>query len=218
MHYYRSGSAAAAMGPEVADAGWASTSRLIHLSGITPALSATCAALVERLVTERPPEGRPTVVFDVNYRPSLWSRRDAAAPLSRLAGAADIILVGLDEAKTLWGTDRPDAVRALFPDAACLVVKDADVGATCFTAEASTFVPALDVKVVEAVGAGDAFAAGFLSGLLDGRPVRDRLRLGHILAGSTLQSVRDLAAFPVRDECERMLALSEPEWTALRLT
>lgn len=217
VHYYRSGSAAAAMGPETADTVWAIAPRLVHLSGITPALSATCAALVERLLVDRPPQG-PTVVFDVNYRPSLWTRRDAAPVLAGLATAADIVLVGLDEAHALWDTADPAAVRALFPDVPCLVVKDAGVGATCFTADGTTFVPALGVKVVEAVGAGDAFAAGFLSGLLDGKAVRDRLRLGHILAGATLQSVRDLAPFPDRHECARMLAAEESEWTGLRLS
>ena len=214
VHYYRSGSAASAMRPELAGSGALDGARLLHLSGITPALSQECAELVEHLTVGRSPDS-PTVAFDVNYRPALWTADLAARALLPLALACDVVLVGLDEAETLWGVDTPDQVRELFPDVPCLVVKDGANGATCFSADGDYFVPALSVDVKEAVGAGDAFAAGFLSGLLDGRPVRDRLRLGHIMAAVTLQSVRDLTTFPSSEECEHMVAADETAWREL---
>lgn len=214
VHYYRAGSAASAMGPELVGSEVLNGARLLHLSGITPALSPECAGLVERLTVNRDASG-PTVVFDVNYRPALWPESRAADTLLPLARACEVVLVGLDEARTLWGAETPDEVRALFPGTDCLVVKDSSVGATCYSADGTHFVPALKVDVVEAVGAGDAFASGFLSGLLDGRPVRDRLRLGHIMAAVTLRSVRDLTSFPPRPEWERLLLVDDQTWRNL---
>ena len=212
VHYYRKGSAAAATGPAFAEVVRARGARLVHLSGITPALSASCAELVERLLGE--PRG-PLVSFDVNYRPALWEPARAAATLLPLARRADVVLAGRDEAETLWGTAAPDDIRALLPDVPCLVVKDAEHGATCYEGDERTHVPALRIDVVEPVGAGDAFAAGFLSGLIGGRSVRDRLRLGHIAAAAALGCVGDLAVFPPPDVRERMLAVPDQQWPSI---
>ncbi|AAZ54227.1 sugar kinase [Thermobifida fusca] len=214
VYYYRRESAASAIGPRLAERPELRTARLLHLSGITPALSTSCAAFVQRLFVSRPAHG-PLLSFDVNYRPALWPADDAAPVLLDLARAADLVFVGRDEAEQLWQASTADQVRALLPDVPLLVVKDADVGATSYTGARRVFVPAPRVDVVEAVGAGDAFAAGFLSGLLDDRTPEECLRLGHIMAAATLLSVADLAPFPPREARERLLALSPAAWAAL---
>ncbi|MBB6173975.1 2-dehydro-3-deoxygluconokinase [Nocardiopsis mwathae] len=216
VHYYRSGSAASAMGPGLADTPPVAHARVIHLSGITPALSPGCSALVDRLLDRGP--GGARVSFDVNHRPALWPAADAAPVLLGLARRADVVFVGRDEAESLWGTGSADAVRALLPDVALLVVKDADTGATCYGGDrGTTFVPAPAATVVEATGAGDAFAAGFLSGLLDRRPPRDSLRLGHILAAAALRATTDVAVPPPRADRDAMLAADEETWPRMRL-
>ncbi len=83
--------------------------RVIHLSGITPALSDSCLALMDRLV--HAPRGC-TLSFDLNWRPQLWTGRDPAV-LCDLAAAADIVFVGADEAKLVWDVEEPAAIRAL---------------------------------------------------------------------------------------------------------
>jgi 2-dehydro-3-deoxygluconokinase len=215
VHYYRKGSAAAAMGPAFAESVLGRGGRLVHLSGITPVLSSSCAALVERLLAQR--GGGPLVSFDVNYRPALWGPARAGEALLPLARSADVVFAGRDEAETLWGTAGPDDIRALLPDVSCLVIKDAEHGATCYEGDERTFVPALKIDVVEPVGAGDAFAAGFLSGLIDGRSARERLRLGHIAAAAALGCVGDLAAFPSPATRARMLAADDDMWPGLSL-
>lgn len=80
-----------------------------------------------------------------------------------------------------------------------------------------TFVPALDVEVVATIGAGDAFAAGFLSATLRGLPDRARLRHGHLMAAAALTVPGDLAAPPSRDLADRLAALSDEAWGRLRL-
>ncbi|MBM2613986.1 sugar kinase [Actinoplanes sp. LDG1-06] len=183
VYYYRDGSAASRLGPEtvVPDA------RFVHLSGITPALSVSCAALVERLLATR------TCSFDVNYRARLWSPDVAAPVLRALAARAAIVFVGLDEARTLWDVSGPDDVRALLPEPELLVVKDGDVGVTSYGPHGLAFAPAPEVDVVEPVGAGDAYAAGYLAGMLRGWDEHERLKLGHRVAGATLRVTGDVA-------------------------
>ncbi|MFI5663963.1 sugar kinase [Streptomyces sp. NPDC051684] len=191
VHYYRAGSAASRMTAADADRVDLTGVRLLHLTGITPALSEGCADLVDALMTRAADTGT-TVSFDVNHRPALWSSREEAAErLLALARRADVVLVGRDEAETLWSTATADDVRDHLAPHGTLVVKDGDVGATEFAATGSEFVAAPVVDVVEAVGAGDAFAAGYLSGLLDGSSPAERLALGHRLAGRTLRSIED---------------------------
>jgi sugar/nucleoside kinase (ribokinase family) len=188
VYYYRAGSAASRLGPETP----VPPAALTHLSGITPALSGSCAALVDRLLSER------RCSFDVNYRPGLWTVNSAAPALLDLAARASIVFVGLDEAQTLWGVSSAADVRALLPRPSVLVVKDGAVGATSFHPGGTDFVPTPPVEVTEPVGAGDAFAAGYLAGLLRFFPETDRLALGHRVAAAALAVTGDVAALAAR--------------------
>ncbi|UXY29609.1 sugar kinase [Streptomyces sp. HUAS TT20] len=213
--YYRAGSAASAMAPGNVDLAAVRAARVLHLTGITAALSADCLELVRALTA--PGAGRPLVSFDVNHRPGLWRDGAGARVLLELARGADIVFVGEDEADRLWGLHGPDAIRTAFPGPAVLVVKQGAAGATVHDQDTVTFVPALSVDVVAAVGAGDAFAAGFLSATLRGLPVRDRLRHGHLVAAAALTVPGDLALPPARDHAARLAALDEESWGRLRL-
>lgn len=196
VHYYRAGSAASRMTSAAIRAVPLEQARVTHISGITPALSADCAEMIET-VFARTADGAGALSFDVNHRAALWPASVAAPVLLELARRSDIVFVGLDEAQTLWGCEDPDAVRALIPQATHLVVKDGDVGATEFSAAGTVFVPAIRTEVVEAVGAGDAFAAGWLAGLLAGDPAEERLRAGHQRAHLVLQSTDDVVGIGV---------------------
>jgi 2-dehydro-3-deoxygluconokinase len=146
-------------------------------------------------VIDRVSRSDAVLSFDVNHRPSLWQQGAAAPALLALARRCDLVFVGLDEADALWGCDTPAHVRAVLPEPARLVVKDGDIGATEFDtvdgAELTTFVPAIATEVVEPVGAGDAFAAGYLAALLNGADAAARLRAGHERARLVLLSTSD---------------------------
>lgn len=193
--YYRAGSAASRMNPATVARIPLEEADVVHLSGITPALSASCAALVDT-VFERVAASDATLSFDVNYRPSLWQEGAAASVLRTLASRADIVFVGRDEAEALWGCSTADDVRALMPEPGRLVVKDGDIGATEFSADGRVFEPAIPTEVLEAVGAGDAFAAGYLAALLRGENANARLRAGHERARLVLLSTSDFVAEP----------------------
>ncbi|CAL9453515.1 sugar kinase [Streptomyces sp. enrichment culture] len=226
--YYRAGSAASAMTPDGVDLDAVRAGRVLHLSGITAALSAGCLDLMRELTAPRP--ARPLVSFDVNHRPGLWGEGDGHGPevLLELARGADIVFVGDDEAREAWGLHGARAVREALPEPGVVVVKQGKGGAVAFENDTgglpgedadgtATFVRALHVDVVAAVGAGDAFAAGFLSATLRGLPVRDRLRHGHLMAAAALTAPGDLAAPPARAHADRLAALDDAAWGRLRL-
>ncbi|MGW3632607.1 sugar kinase [Streptomyces sp. NPDC005122] len=239
--YYRAGSAASAMSPDNTPRAELDSGRVLHLTGITAALSADCLALLRELTAPRP--SRPLVSFDVNHRAHLWHHPETGRTvLLELARRSDLVFVGEDEAEEAWGvTGGPDAIRAALPEPRVLVVKQGAGGATLFErgsggepggvrgaepggvrdggprADTVTRVPALRVDVVAPVGAGDAFAAGFLSATLRGLPARDRLRHGHLTAAAALTVPGDLATPPSRDHADRLAALDDEAWGTLRL-
>ncbi|GHE04328.1 carbohydrate kinase [Streptomyces alanosinicus] len=215
--YYRAGSAASAMSVANVDLAAVRAGRVLHLSGITAALSAECRELLRELTAPRP--GRPLLSFDVNHRPGLWRGAEGPALLLDLARRADLVFVGEDEAAQAWGiTGGPRAIRQALPEPGVLVVKQGAKGATAFASgRPSTAEPALRVDVVAATGAGDAFAAGFLSATLRGLPPSARLRHGHLFAAAALTAPGDLAAPPARDHADRLTALDDTAWGRLRL-
>ncbi|MFE0699603.1 sugar kinase [Streptomyces sp. NPDC058872] len=219
--YYRAGSAASAMSPATVPYDAVAGARILHLTGITAALSADCLALVRELTAPRP--DRPLVSFDVNHRPTLWRSGRAPEVLLALARRADLVFVGADEAERLWGTGDPAAVRALLAEPEVLVVKRGGAEAVAFRRRVApgrddvTAVPAPRVEVVAPVGAGDAFAAGFLSATLRGLDATARLRHGHLAAAAALTVPGDFAAPPRRDRADRLAALDGAAWGTLHL-
>lgn len=207
VQYHRAGSAASAVSSPSPE--WlAARPRIVHVTGITPALSDGCAALVEAVVVDRV-FGDAVVSFDVNHRPALWDE-PAGDRLLRLARLADVVFVGRDEAAALWDAHDADAVRRLVPEPVELVVKDAAVEAVSYTASGRHAVPAHVVDVVDAVGAGDAFAAGWLAAMLRAEPAEVRLRLGHWIAARALAALGDTPDVP-RYERARVAAVSRRE-------
>ena len=213
MHYYRSGSAASALGPaylerpEVAER--LARADVVHTTGITAALSDGAAQLLLELAGTR----TCPLSVDLNWRPQLWRNRDTGK-LRDLLRSADVVLIGTDEAVAFAGTDDPGRLHdeLLGPDAT-LVLKDGPNGVLATTADGSgVVVPALTVDVVEPVGAGDAFAAGYLAGMLDGLPMVQRLRLGHLHAAQVLAVAEDHASPPPERIRQTLLACSDDEW------
>lgn len=211
VYYYRSSSAAARMTPGFLDRFSGLRPRVVHVSGITPALSQSCSDLVDEIVISRA-LGDVRVSFDVNYRSALWSSSAASGMLLRLAQAADIVFVGLDEAAELWGTTNPEEVRREVAAPQWVIVKDGGRKAVEFGPSGTWEVPALAVDPVEPVGAGDAFAAGWLSGWLGDRTAKARLRLGHLMAAVAMSSTSDHAAVPGPEAIRARLELDDEKW------
>ena len=218
MHYYRSGSAASAMDPEFLDRPAVrdrlASAELVHTTGITAALSSTAAEMLDRLAQEP----RSFILsVDLNWRPALWRDKDPE-PLWRVLRAADVVLIGADEAQVFAGTSDPAQLHERLGRWCTLVVKnDAHTALVLEPDGRRTEVPALTVAVVEPVGAGDAFAAGFLAGTLQGLPMKQRLRLGHLNAAAVLVAPEDHAAPLELAVRERLLTCSDEEWATTKI-
>ncbi|RDV45394.1 sugar kinase [Leifsonia sp. ku-ls] len=215
MHYYRAGSAASALAPEHLRSPTAAAllhdAAFVHTSGITAALSATSAVAVAGLREVIGP--RTTLSVDLNHRPQLWRGRDPEA-LRTLIAQADLLFAGRDEAEEFFGHVDPARLFADHPRLRTLVVKDDAVRASAYQRSGDeTHVPCLTVDVVEPVGAGDAFAAGFLAASARGAEATAALRLGHAVAALTITGRGDRpSTVPTPDECAAIASASEAEW------
>jgi 2-dehydro-3-deoxygluconokinase len=220
MHYYRVGSAASAITPELFDipevTDALAVADLVHTSGITAGIVEEPDRLLAELEACRATHGFELSV-DLNWRPVLWRGRDLG-PLRRLVAAADLLLLGEDEALACLGTDGLAAVRDLVGRRPTIVLKSDSHLATAQTADGQiTEVPALTVEVVEPIGAGDGFAAGFLAARLEGRPMTQCLRAGHLMAASVLSVPGDHAAPPPAEVRAALLQSSDADWSATRV-
>lgn len=222
MHYYRRGSAAAAMD----EALWSdhdvlralSHCSIVHTTGITAGITTPGSRLLEWLIRARE-RFEFTLTVDLNWRPAIWRDRSHEA-LTALVEAADVLLLGADEAESVFGTMDPGELRRAVGDRPTLVIKsDAHVATEVPAVGPATTVPALSVDVVEPVGAGDGFAAGYLAGLLAGDDARGRLRLGHLMAASVLAEPGDHVVSAPGEEMRRAaLELTDEQWHTVHVS
>lgn len=198
--YYRSGSAGSAVGASDLESLFEGEPRLLHVTGITPALSPTAAEASRWAVDAAVERGIPVSV-DVNYRAALWARQDAAAVLTPLASRAAIVFASADELGMVASGTESDAVASLLDGGVSeVVVKRGGAGATAWHSGGELTVPARSVPVVDTIGAGDAFTAGYLSALLDDLPVADRLERGAVLGAFAVSGEGDWERLPNRAE------------------
>lgn len=178
VSYYRSGSAGSRLSPQDVDPDVIASAAILHVTGIPFAVSETAGRAVLAAVEIAQASGVP-VSFDVNHRPRLWRGRDPVPQYIDIARRADIIFAGEDEAELLVGPAEPEALAqhlaALGPRQA--IVKRGAAGSVASIDGAQFAEPAVAISVVDTVGAGDAFVAGYLAGLLEGRTPRERLEL-----------------------------------------
>lgn len=221
MHYYRNGSAATALSSDtLSDPGvrqLLASCEIVHTSGITAGILTEDSDLLKRLAEIRDMYGFLLTV-DLNWRQALWHGKGPHRLLELLRDA-DVVLLGEDEAETVLDTSEPEQLRELVGNRPRLVMKSDSRTATEIDPDGNTTtVPALNVEVVEPVGAGDGFAAGYLAALLAGCDGIRRLRQGHLIAASVLAEPGDHA--PPPEPALRQALLNAPlhEWNAIRIT
>ncbi|MFD1860254.1 sugar kinase [Aeromicrobium camelliae] len=169
--------------------------RVVHVTGVTAALSESAREALTTLVDESRARGA-LVSFDVNFRSRLWSAADAAPVLASLARRADVVIASPDELDLV--ADEPGSL--LQAGVREVVIKRGADGATVLTSDGEVSAPARRVRVVDSIGAGDAFGAGYLSALVDGGDVTERLRRGVVLGAFAVASSGDWEGLPTREE------------------
>lgn len=203
--YYRAGSAASTMAPGHVDDAYLEGARMLHVSGITLALSASCRALVHQVCTAARGHG-VLVSFDVNFRSKLGSAADARTAIEALLPQIDLFFVGDDEAERLWQASDESFMRHLAARGPReVVVKRGAHGATALDEGSLHHCDAFKVPLVDAVGAGDAFAAGYLAAKAWGWGVAQRLRYGNAMGAYCVMSQGDYENAPSRTELDAFL-------------
>ena len=206
VYYHRKFSAASRMLPEHLDEDYIGQASILHVTGITPALSGNCAQTV--LAAEHAAKRQGVkVCFDPNLRLKLWTIEEARPVLLELAGLADYFLPGLDELKLLYATDDQDAIFAKLRElAAVSIVKGGDDETFLLEGGELTAVPYFKAeRVVDTVGAGDGFCAGFIVGLLKGYSHKEAVRLGNLIGSMVVQAEGDWEALPSWEQVEARL-------------
>ncbi|KPI07531.1 5-dehydro-2-deoxygluconokinase [Actinobacteria bacterium OK074] len=216
VSYYRAGSAGSALSPADVLPALAPGTRILHLTGITPALGPSAAeAALAAAMTAR--GAGITVCLDVNYRSRLWTSDRARAALRPLLARTDLLIASEDElplALERAPASESEAARSLLAAGVGeVVVKRGARGATSFTADGVTHCGARQVDAVDLVGAGDAFVAGYLSGHLHGTDVSARLHRAVTTAAFAVATRGDWEGLPTRDE---LGLFDRPDGTTIR--
>ena len=210
IFYFRKNSAASTLSKEDVDAvdftryGW------LHLTGILPALSPSAREAAFYLARCAKEHGL-TVSFDPNLRPQLWpSREEMVETVNALAALADYVFPGEAEGEILCGSREPEAISAFYLalGAKAVVTKVGSRGAYLASREGRELVPGFAVeRVVDTVGAGDGFAAGIISALMEGLPLREAVRRANAVGAIQVMSVGDNDGLPTRAELAAFLGL-----------
>lgn len=204
VEYFRKGSAASHLSPADFNPEYFGAARHLHLSGVAAALSAESLALSRHAAREMRRMGK-TISFDPNLRPVLWPSREAmVSALNDLAFQADWVLPGLKEGQILTGEQTPEAIADFYlaQGVKAVIIKTGADGAWYKTASGEqAAVPAFRVEnVVDTVGAGDGFAVGVISALLEGLPLAQAVRRGNRIGSLAVQAVGDSEGLPTRDQ------------------
>jgi 2-dehydro-3-deoxygluconokinase len=204
VFYYRAGSAGSRLQPDDMPPGWIENADVVHVSGITALLSDSARDCVLTAISRAQAAG-VQVSFDVNYRSTL-APVDVAGPLLRkIAENADIVFGGPEELKLLYPDSEPAeaAQRLVHGGRGEVVLKMGADGAVVYSSDAVVEGAGFTVDVVDTVGAGDAFVAGYLSGLVQGIDVRARLHRANACGAMLCMAPGDWESSPTLSDVER---------------
>lgn len=203
VEYHRAGSAASHMGLADIDDTWLLSAQHLHATGVFPAISATTLPAARKTMELMRAAGR-SVSFDPNLRPTLWATPEKMrGAINDLATCANWVLPGLEEGRFLTGEQTPEGIASFYRQrgANLVVVKLGSDGAFYDDEGGSGYVAGFPVaEVVDTVGAGDGFAVGVISALLEGLSVPDAVKRGTWIGARAVQVLGDSEGLPTRAE------------------
>mgnify|MGYP000853783417 FL=1 len=206
--YFRRGTAASHISKEDVEKIDLGKVRHIHVTGIPPALSESCREATYELIRKARDRGL-SITFDPNLRPSLWkSKEEMVKVINDIASKCDMILPGISEGLTLTGSDKPDIIADFYLNLGVktVIVKLGSKGAFVKTECKSYTVPGFKVeRVVDTVGAGDGFAVGVISGLLEKLSLRDAVIRGNAIGAMQVMVPGDNEGLPDREKLQKYL-------------
>jgi 2-dehydro-3-deoxygluconokinase len=208
IQYFRKNSAASHLSINDFNEDYFRSARHLHMTGIPLALSHSMREFAKYAQSFMKKEGK-TVSFDPNLRISLWhSQEEMIKTINEFAFESDFVLPGIHEGEILTGFTQPSDIASFYLEKGVklVVVKLGSEGAFYKTHKEERYVKSFKVpKVVDTVGAGDGFAVGFISGLLEGRSVPESVLRGNAIGALAVQSIGDSDGYPTRTELEQFI-------------
>ncbi|MCM3113185.1 sugar kinase [Lederbergia lenta] len=210
VQYFRRGSAASFMGVEDFQKEYFSNARHLHMTGIPLAISSHTRAFAYAALSHMKEIGR-TVSFDPNLRPTLWtSKQEMIEITNKIAQKADYVLPGISEGEILTGFNTPQDIASFYLDKGVklVVIKLGDKGAFYKSGIEEGVVKPYEVKeVIDTVGAGDGFAVGLVSGLLENLSLQEAVLRGNAIGALAVQSAGDNDGYPNRQQLSEYMKI-----------
>ncbi|BCA85217.1 2-keto-3-deoxygluconate kinase [Enterococcus saigonensis] len=211
IFYFRKGSAAAHFEKEVLDKIDFSEVKMAHLSGIFPAISLEAQAAFRYLI-DLLEKNQIRTTFDPNLRPQLWSSKEEMVnTINDLASHAEIVLPGINEGEILMGSRDPEKIADFYLNngsaTKTVIVKLGTEGAYVKVKSGESFtVPGFKVEeVVDTVGAGDGFAVGLITALMEGEDLKDAVVRANAIGAMAVQSPGDNDGYPTPEQLNEFL-------------
>lgn len=202
VYYYRKNSAATKFVIDDLDIEYIKQAKIIHITGITPALSENLKDVVFKVLNIAKENGI-LISFDPNIRLKLWTLEQAKTVLLDIAKMADIIMPGISEGEMLLGTNDEKEIANSFIKLGCKIVAVKLGKDGCYVADKDNgnYIKGYKVEnLVDTVGAGDGFAAGFLSGVLKNLSINESGQLGNGVGAMATLVQGDVEGYPDLDQ------------------
>lgn len=203
VQYFRKGSAASHLRVEDFNEDYFLGAKHLHMTGIPLAISNETRSFAKHALSFMKKNGR-TVSFDPNLRPTLWAAQDEMIKeINEAAFQADYVFPGISEGEILTGYQKPYDIASFYLEkgSELVVIKLGGEGAYFKTANEEGTIPGFQVeKIIDTVGAGDGFAVGVISGLLEGLPIDEAVVRGNAIGALAVQSPGDNDGYPTKQE------------------
>lgn len=214
VFYYRENSAFCHASLTESDFRFLSGARLFHFTGITPVLNETCRKELDKLLSFCRTKKIP-VSFDPNIRLKLWKNNDYRDLMKHYIALSDYVMLGAGEADIILGKSpigtHASMIWKLAPSLTFLAIKDGAEGAYVFDKANSHFIEPYPCTPIDPVGAGDAFNAGFLTGILEQRDLKTCGKIAAICGALATETTGDIEGLPDREELLQHLTASSPK-------
>lgn len=208
VEYFRKNSAASTISLADFDSDYFASAKHMHVTGIFPAVSKSCHEFALHAIDFMRAKGK-TVSFDPNLRPSLWPDTDTMVKaINDLAARSNWVFPGISEGKQLTGRDKPEDIADFYLErgVSLVVIKLGPEGAYFKSADQEGYADGFKVEeVVDTVGAGDGFAVGVISGLLEQLPLKEAVRRGNAIGAINIMSPGDMDGLPDREKLQKFM-------------
>ncbi len=210
VEYYRQGSAASKLNASQFRSDYFKSAGHLHMTGIPPALSPSMRQFAKEAISTMKQSGK-TISFDPNLRTTLWSSREEMVEVvNQFAERSDYVLPGLAEGQILTGYKSPEDIAKFYLDKGVrlAVVKLGPGGAYYMDSSSQGYVSGFTVDVIDTVGAGDGFAVGVISGILDRLTIEESVVRGNAIGALAVTAPGDMDGLPNRKKLNQFMQMT----------